>query len=758
MTARRGFSRVSWAFGMAMAAALWTPAHAQRAAHYSIAPQPLKSALIAFGLQSGRGVLGASNLADSRKSPGYSGDTIDPATALTELLKGTGLTFRRDGGDFIVMSAGATRPAPMPRVKIPATPRVAGASNPPTLVGEVVLTARQTQEAIESLPIAVTSLSGRALEARKIEGGPDLLEAVPNMSFTKTNFSSYDLSIRGVGAEALSVEADPSVSVNFNGIPLIRNRLFEQEFFDIDSVEVLRGPQGTLYGRNATAGAVNINSARPTDVFEGELKAETGNYDSRRLSGFINLPAIDKKLELRVAGVYTDRNGYEYNSTTDDRVDGRDIYSIRSTLSFNPIDNLRGTLVWEHFDENDNRVRSGKQLCTRDPGLSSIDGVSLNGPIAQAAFGPGCADASLYSPSAFGTPNGLSNPIIVADSILQGLAAGSGPYVPPLNGGDPYGRLMQSTNLREIASKFDPIYRARSNIVQLNLDYDVTPALRLSSQTVVDWDGSYSSEDYDRFDSLPGVFNPASASNQTSPTGAVYCDPQLGCSSTIVGEDEDSAKSRQFTQEMHLTSSFKGPLNFSLGVDYTSFHALENYYIFFNTMSALAQVGPVFGNNSGRGQYDVCYRELEQFIVTPTGNIGCIYIDPNPLGKINGQGHNYYRNINSYKLQSEAVFGEVYYQPLSTVSVTAGLRYTNDIKTTTPYPTQTLLSGGFFGGGTVDGSYPALADIKQDFPALTGRLVIAWSPTPAFTRQDPDLRLLQPRRQVRRRQSPRHRL
>ena len=149
-------------------------------------------------------------------------------------------------------------------------------------------------------------------------------------------------------------------------------------------------------------------------------------------------------------------------------------------------------------------------------------------------------------------------------------------------------------------------------------------------------------------------------------------------------------------------------------------------------MSALAQAGPVFGNNSNRGQYDVCYRDPEQFIVTPTGDVGCIYIDPNSLEKINGQGHNYYRSINSYKLHSEAVFGEVYFQPLSTLSITAGMRFSNDIKTSTPYPTQTLLSGGlFFGGGTVDGGYPALPDVKQDFPALTGRLVLAWSPTPA---------------------------
>lgn len=744
MSARRAFSRVSWAFGVGIAMAMCTPADAQRIAHFRIPTQPLKSALIAFGLQSGRGVVGASNLTDSRTSPGFTGDTVDAAAALHQVLKGTGLTFRRNGDDFVIVAAGAETPRRVTN-RIPGASKAVAATSAPTLVGEVVLTRRRGERSIESLPFAITPLSGGTMEARKIEGGPDLLKAVPNMSFTKTNFSSYDLSIRGIGAEALSVEADPSVSVNFNGVTLIRNRLFEQEFFDIDSVEVLRGPQGTLYGRNATAGAVNIISARPTDVFEGELKAETGNYDSRRLSGFVNLPIDGKTLELRVSGSYTNRSGYEYNSTTGDRVDGRDLYSIRSTLSFTPIDTLHGTLVWERFDENDNRVRSGKQLCTRDPGLTSMDGISLNGPIAQAAFSQGCADASLYAPAAFGTPNGLSNPIVVADSILQGLGAAGGAYAPVLNGADPYGGLMQSPNLREIASKLDPRYRARSNIVQLDLDYDVAPTLRLNSQTVVDWDGSYSNQDFDRFDSLPGAFNATSASSgvvgndslgggpPNLTAGGVYCDPQLGCSSAIVGEDEDNAVSRQFTQEIHLTSSFAGPLNVSLGADYTSFRALENYYIFFNTMSALAQAGPVFGNGSSRGQYDVCYRGLEKFDVTSNGNLGCIYIDPGSLTNINSQGHNYYRSVNSYRLNSKSIFGELYYRPTDTLSVTAGMRYSNDIKTTTPYATQTLLSGGFFGGGTVDGGYPALPDVKRDFPALTGRFVIAWSPTPAFT-------------------------
>src|SRR3546814_9798315 len=109
--------------------------------------------------------------------------------------------------------------------------------------------------------------------------GSELVRAVPNVSFSKSNFASYNFSIRGIGTKALSVASDPAVAVSFNNTPLIRNRLFEQEYFDVERVEVLRGPQGTLYGRNATGGVVNMipNIAKHGD-FAGDLQLETGHF------------------------------------------------------------------------------------------------------------------------------------------------------------------------------------------------------------------------------------------------------------------------------------------------------------------------------------------------------------------------------------------------------------------------------------------------------------------------------------------------
>ena len=142
----------------------------------------------------------------------------------------------------------------------------------------VTVTSSKIGGDVQNIPISITALSQEQLTATQTAGGPDLVKQVPNMTFTKTNFSGYSIQIRGIGTQAISVTTDPAVAVAFNDIPFIRNHFFEQEFYDVSQVEVLRGPQGTLYGRNATAGVVNLVSAKPTDQFEAMASADIGNY------------------------------------------------------------------------------------------------------------------------------------------------------------------------------------------------------------------------------------------------------------------------------------------------------------------------------------------------------------------------------------------------------------------------------------------------------------------------------------------------
>ena len=358
-------------------------------------------------------------------------------------------------------------------------------------IESVVVTSSKIKGDIQTVPIAITALSQEQLTARQIAGGPDLVKEVPNLTFSKTNFSGYNLQIRGIGTQAISVTTDPAVAVAFNDTPFIRNHFFEQEFYDVAQVEVLRGPQGTLYGRNATAGVVNVVSAKPTDQFESMLSADFGNYENRRYEGMINLPLVDDRLGIRIAGEWTKRDGYSFNQTTGQSIDGRDLWSGRVTLGWKPVADVQTYLIWEHFSENDDRLRSGKQLCKTDPNPSEVGGVGVPGlqpPLAYAAgvyLSQGCSPVGLYDKGdpangdygAFGVPNGYTLPYYEPLGFDGApITAFRGPF-------DPYASTRQSTNLRIIESTINPRYKAKNDTLELNADYSVTPTMTSSSQS-----------------------------------------------------------------------------------------------------------------------------------------------------------------------------------------------------------------------------------------------------------------------------------
>jgi outer membrane receptor protein involved in Fe transport len=743
--------------------------------NFNIAPQPLASALNQFGAQSDTAVLVRPDLANAKMTRGVSG-AASAEVALNTLLEGTGLTYRREGDTFLIVSASD-----------PQSGSAAGDGADEGTVAALIVTAQKREENIQDVPIAISAFTEKSLQEQKIEGGFDLLKAIPNVTFSKNNFTSYNFSIRGIGTKAVSATTDPGVAVSFNNIALLQNRLFEQEYFDVERVEVLRGPQGTLYGRNATAGVINVISAKPNlHDFDGWLKGEVGNYHTKRVSAMINMPLVEDKLAVRIAGALTDRQGYDYNSVTQHAVNGRDLWSARVTVAFNPTENIRSNLVWERFNEDDNRSRTGKQLCHRDPGPTSIDGVPVYSPLGnnaledqnnllmrRALFSQGCKPGSLYDESAFGTPNGLALPFVFTAAALYNSCGGSCVPLFPLSEdsipfdqfrgligiADPYASVTQSRDLRTIASFRDPRYRAQADVVELNIDVDLTPDITLSSQTAYNKDTVYSFQDFNRFNTKPIFYNTDDPDhfvprinwdgsvifdNRQIAPGGVFCDPQLGCSNTMAGFDISQATGTQFTEELRIASSFDGPLNFSAGANYTKFDALVDYYVFFNLITAQALIRP-FNMQHGAVDLTTCnlgtsfMNQFNAFANDPvpatTPNAVCPYVDPNPIESINGQGHNYFRSKNPYKLKSWAGFGELYWQASDSIKITAGLRYTDDRKTFIPVPSQVLLAPGVIGGGTVSTGYPELPAIKQHWGEWTGRLGVDWKPQLTFTDQ-----------------------
>ena len=747
--------------GGASVAALSGAAHAE---NFNIPGGFLDSALDAYAAQSGVQLAIANDAIEGVRTDGAHGD-LSKMAALSHILRGTGFVAKPDASGVIGIVR-APVSAPVTRIADAAPVRAAAAS-----VETVVVTSSKIKGDIQTVPIAITALSQEQLTSRQIAGGPDLVKEVPNLTFSKTNFSGYTIQIRGIGTQAISVTTDPAVAVALNDIPFIRNHFFEQEFYDVSQVEVLRGPQGTLYGRNATAGVVNVISANPTDQFEAMLSADWGNYTNRRYEGMVNIPIVDDRLDLRVAGEWTKRDGYTTNGITGSPIDGRDLWSSRVTLAWKPSANVQATFVWEHFQESDDRLRSGKQLCKTDPTPTTVGGVPVPQPGAPFAYAgalylsQGCRPVSLYDKGdpthgdygAFGVPNGLSLPYY--ESLgFEGIPVQSvgSPF-------DPYASTRQSTDLRVIESTINPRYLAKNDTLELNADYNVTPTLTFTSQTGYNNDFLWSTEDYNRFNTRPGAFQANGRLNSTSApepgigvlfntgencatpgvgqcqTIGIFCDPQLGCSDRLVAQDLNDEHSWQLSQEFRMASNFSGPFNFSLGGNYMHYETEENYYVFINSLSLASytwsRVGPnqtlpwvpgVSDNSNclAGGFVDVNPRTPNS--TDAEGEISCQYIDPNPLTSLNNEGHNYFLSQNPYTLNSYAGFGEAYYNVTPDLKLTGGLRWTNDEKHFVDIPSQLLVAG--YG-------YPATGVVDQKWNQLTGRFATNWTPKLDFTDQ-----------------------
>jgi outer membrane receptor protein involved in Fe transport len=676
---------------------------------FDIPAQPLTAALNQFGIQSGSAVLFKADVTGAKISRPLTGPA-DPEMALAMMLDGTGLSYHREGQAFVIVSASD-----------PQSGSAAGAGADAGTVQALIVTAQKREENIQDVPIAMSAFSQEDLTRSQVATGADLMTQVPNMTFTKTNFTGYSIQIRGIGTQAISVTTDPAVAVAFNNTPFIRNRFFEQEFYDLQRIEVLRGPQGTLYGRNATAGVVNLISQKPKFTYEAKLSADVANYNSTRLEGMLNIPLVDDKVALRLAGAWTKRDGFTTNSETGQRTDGRDLWSTRLSLRFTPIDKLDANFVWEHFQEDDDRLRSGKQLCHRDDRRVFAGYPATNPGYHEDPWSQGCLPASLYSPDSYQAPYGPALP-----------------YKYPNGGGDVYASTTQSSDLRVIQTELEPHYRAKSDLAELQVSYDISDRLTLTSETGYNADRISSVEDYNRFAPAFGTFSYVGGQTARRPSmlhegpyGLEFCDPQLGCSDHLLAADLSKASSRQFSQELRIASDYDGAFNFSLGANFLRYDTLEKYYVFVNTLTMRAVAnwpGPnvpawPLGSNDN---YECMLHGLEPPNYGSAYEVtACNYIDPNPIEHVNDLGHNYFLSSNPYKLISYAVFGEAYYNITKDLKLTAGLRWTIDKKEAPRIPSW-LLAGETAG-------HPVLEVERQEWREPTGRLALDWKPRLDFT-------------------------
>lgn len=213
-----------------------------------------------------------------------------------------------------------------------------------TALGEIIVTATKRSENIQTVPIAVTGFSAEDLEKANISSIGDLRSRVPGLEVSSFNAGITNYSIRGLGSgENRSVSVDGAVGVFLNEVYLSRTWLVNTDFVDIDRIEVLRGPQGTLFGRNTVGGAISFFSSKPTE--EARMKGEVtyGNYDQISLAGMVS-GQIAKNVYAKVAATVRQHDGYDYNTTTRNDIEDLHFAGVSAALRFTPTDNLDITL------------------------------------------------------------------------------------------------------------------------------------------------------------------------------------------------------------------------------------------------------------------------------------------------------------------------------------------------------------------------------------------------------------------------------
>ncbi len=606
-------------------------------------------------------------------------------------------------------------------------------------IEEIVVTAQRTAQSLQDVPIAISAFSSEALQRQQIQNSSDLQLTLPNITFTKGNFTGSSFTIRGIGDLCVGVTCDSATAIHINGSPLIATRLFESEFFDLERVEVLRGPQGTLFGRNATSGVINFVTAKPNLSAIGAAgEVDYGNFNSLRVRGMFNLP-ITETLGVRLAGFYLKRDGFTENLFNGEQIDGRDMYGIRGSIRWQPTENTTIDLMGYYFKEDDDRSRIQKQLCQRDP-----TGVL------------GCLPGRLD----FGKLNGNSTFVGVLTSRellrINGGAAFGGPLssagLGSLYGPDPFATFQEPRDVRQVRTAFTPEYAAEEQQYQARIEHDFgtvkAQVTGLYQKTAVDSRVDYNLGVQDpsvyapglaglrglaagipQFAPLPGILIPNGqyCSSNTEETGTGLYGPGGGvCSSVPLTYDRSNEERRTWSVEGIITTQFDGPFNFLLGGIYLDSKLPENsYYV---NGFGIDYVTGVLGAATALGAGN------------PGGYLGTPF---------------FRNNTDQTTLKSYGIFGEAYWNINDQIKITAGLRYNNDKKFVrarstlasffVPFGTADAFDSPFAAGfdadpgtvcpgagayvpGTV-GSRPGCEAYQErtvSFGEFTGRFVIDW--------------------------------
>lgn len=552
-------------------------------------------------------------------------------------------------------------------------------------VEEVVVTATKKEESIQDIAVSIEAFTSEALEENLIRDASDLQEVVPGLIADKGIGSGVTYAIRGTGSYGVGAAVVGAVVVSTNGHDTGGSRFYDLGLFDVDRVEVLKGPQGTLFGRNAIAGVINTITKRPTSEYEGSFDVDFGNYGSQNTNLMLNFPMSDS-VSARLALSTVDRDGFNTNIRTGEKYNDKHAYGARLSVDWDISDDTVLKLTYSTYDANDNRNNVGTPFCDTHGlyGCNPLTVGSANQP----------ADSR-------GSTAALFNVVAALNNTAYGNSYANSPVPQDFNKA-----YLTRVPEHESSTRF-----AQAELVhQLNDDLTMTLKVTHSDDFYYHMnDNDYSHSD-EPFPGFVPAFGPISFMGTF---GGTINDRNYGFTE-IVSSDRTYEFSHQINNtlqaEINIISDFDGPFNYTVGY-YSYDDRSHNRY---QVQTAAWNLSGDFSKHPynaliGGGMFGA-YGGIDFMKTFVLGGIAgstvCAGLPPisatfqaaaaspntlNPacLGVLlGGAGISPfhvptnlagYINDDHIRTKSKAFYGEMYYDLSEATKLTVGLRYNDDV-------------------------------------------------------------------------------
>jgi iron complex outermembrane receptor protein len=309
----------------------------------------LKTALDQYAAQTGVQLLYSANDVKARTSPGVQGALAQDA-ALAELLAGSGLELRRDGGNAVVIF----RPQAKDKGE---------RADESVELTTVTVTAQKRAQSAQAVPIAMSAFSAKTLDVQRVQSLQDLARLTPGLLVSSFSQGNPTIAIRGISNTFSQIGVNKPVGVFVDDVFIPRNSAASFELFDLDSIAVLKGPQGTLFGRNVTGGAIVITTRQPNpEQRETEGEVTLGHFGDKQVKGLVNVPLSDTSA-LKLSASLRERDGTGRDRLTGKQQDDIDSKNLRAQLLFGLSPDLKATLSADYSDDrNGGRTLSSDSL------------------------------------------------------------------------------------------------------------------------------------------------------------------------------------------------------------------------------------------------------------------------------------------------------------------------------------------------------------------------------------------------------------